>query len=53
MNSKMNIDSAEKVEKWVCPGKLYFTKIEGCCPSSISLSDALFTYRWFTDQVSV
>ena len=53
MNTKVNIDSAGKVEKWVCTGELYFTKIEGCCPSSISLRDASFTYRRFTDQVSV
>ena len=49
MNPTMNIDSEEKVEKWVCPGNLYFTKLEDCCPS-VSLSDLLFTSRWFTDH---
>lgn len=30
--------------------KLYFTKIEGCCPASISLNDAVFTYKGIADQ---
>ena len=51
MNAKGKNDLAEQVETWLCAEKLYFTYIEGCCPTSISLSDAVFNYNWFADQV--
>ena len=51
MNAKEKNDLAGQIEQWLCAGKLYFAQIEGCCPASISLNDAVFTYKWFADQV--
>ena len=39
------------VSKWLGIEKLYLTKIEGCCPTSIPVSEVVFRYRWFTDRV--
>lgn len=42
-------DPAEQIKQRLCALKLYFTKI-GCCPASISLSDAVFMYKGIADQ---
>lgn len=44
------MELVELVSRWLGIEKLYFTKIEGCCPTSIPLSEVVFTYRWFTDE---